>query len=420
MNRYHLAFGAAALALLSMLLEPMLSDPPGLQTSYSYTPSGSRGFKELASKFRANVRAWHHTPKSLTGTNQTMLMLEPISGLLSGQSVYREELLSWVAAGNHLVMIPATYTAMQSEINNIQVEVPTQLRGSSGGIGSMFADAGYLLNIGSISDPTFLEEEPLQAGTLQLLSDLGSHEFDVSGGPCRGIDEFDDSLEVVAELDGEAVMLRGSWGGGSLSLLTLPQLFRNRSLAWHDHAGAAMALLHFDGGGLLIDEFFHGLPASNGIFDLMFKPPFHLLTMQLILFAILLLWAFLPRPYPIRLQLAPSRRSKSEHFDAMGKLMANGTESKLVMQRIHSGLLDDMRSVLLMPEQLPLKQIPAYLQRVSKAFAAQYKDLVDEMNHLNKSGRVSKTALLNWGNKAAQFRQNLVSTRSSRLRKNRS
>lgn len=420
MNRYHLAFGAATLALLSMVLEPMLSDPPGLQTSYSYAPSGSRAFKELAAKFRPSVRAWHHIPKALTGTNQTMLMLEPNPFLLEGQSVYREQLLTWVAAGNHLILVPATYTAAQSEINKVQVEVPTRLSSSDGGISSLLGDAGFLINISQRLKLNFLEQESPRAGKLIVSKGATPQEFDVDGGPCHSIENLENTMDVVAELDGEAVMLSGNWGGGSLSVLTLPQLFRNRSLTWHDHAGAALALVHFGGGDLLIDEFFHGLPASNGLLDLMFRPPFHLLTLQLSLFILLLLWAFLPRPYPIRLRLAPSRRSKAEHFEAMGKLMANGTESQLVMQRIHSGLLDDMRRVLMMPEQLPPEQIPAYLHRVSKAFAAQYKDLLDDMNHLNKSSRVSKTALLNWGNKAAQFRQNLISTRSSRLSKNRS
>jgi len=403
-----------------MVLEPMLSDPPGLQTSYSYAPSGSRAFKELAAKFRPSVRAWHHIPKALTGTNQTMLMLEPNPSLLEGQSVYREQLLTWVAAGNHLILVPATYTAAQSEINKVQVEVPTRLSSSDGGISNLLGDAGFLINISQRLKLNFLEQESPRAGKLIVSKGATPQEFDVDGGPCHSIEDLENTMDVVAELDGEAVMLRGNWGGGSLSLLTLPQLFRNRSLAWHDHAGAALALVHFGGGDLLIDEFFHGLPASNGLLDLMFRPPFHLLTLQLSLFILLLLWAFLPRPYPIRLRLAPSRRSKAEHFEAMGKLMANGTESQLVMQRIHSGLLDDMRRVLMMPEQLPPEQIPAYLQRLSKAFAAQYKDLLDDMNHLNKSSRVSKTALLSWGNKAAQFRQNLVSTRTSRLSKNRS
>jgi hypothetical protein len=389
-------------AVLSGMLTPMMLDPGGLQTSYSQAPSGSRAFFELAQEFSPSVRRWHQIPAALTDERQTMLMLEPIPGLLSGQPKYRQQILDWVRNGNRLVVVPATYQAQMQTLGNLKVEIPVKRMGGDRGVEKLFADAGLELALES-ARKNFDSGEAEDLRQVELAESLGGQTKTIDGGVCRSVLDWDPRLQSEISLDGQPAMLGAPLGSGSIHLLLLPQLFRNKSLATADHAVLALTTVNALGSSLYIDEFFHGLPAASSPFELLIKPPFHFAALTLLLLVGLVLWAMLPRPYPIRDKIPPSRRSKAEHFEAMGNLIANGKEATLVMSRIHTGLLEDMRNALHMPD-LPAEQIPDFLERLNPAAAELYRRIHDELKQNSPSEPIGQNALLAWGGRASRLR----------------
>jgi uncharacterized protein DUF4350 len=417
LNKIHLALLVALIAILGMVLTPMLTDPPGLQTSYSYTPSGSRAFRELAAKVGRSVQAWHHLPAHLYGSGNALLMLEPDPALLANQAQYRQDLLDWVAKGNHLLLIPATTEASVATVMKRDIEILTPLTGFDQGIQAIFHDIDLEFSLAEEATYSIRTIQDLrQTGIFELALGDQSAQYEIHGKSCRSILEYDTEFAIEGTLDGEVVMLGADWGEGGLHVLTLPQLFRNRGLAVADHAAAALAVLDFDAyggpyssGELLIDEFFHGLPAMTSIFDLVVRPPFHFFALQLLLFLALLLWAILPRPVPVREQLPPSRRSKAEHLDAMGRLLANGSEGPLVVQRLSEGLREDLHRAYHLHRELSTQELVKYLQRFDADLAGQYQDLLAHSAELVRHPRIAEQSLLDWGRRLARIRKSILS-----------
>lgn len=411
MSKAQVALIVGLVAVLASLLSPLFVEPSDLQTSYSYAPSGSRAFHDLVKEYSPSVKRWHHIPAQLTGVERTLLMLEPMPALLNGQPEYRRQLLDWVRAGNRLVVVPATYQAELVEIGGVKLESPQRVWGSEKGVQALFEDAGLTLNL-ETRPTSFDGTKAANIRSIDLGETLGGGSLNIDGEPCLKVLDADTRFQTELTVDGEPAMLGAELGSGSLHLLLLPQLFRNKSLAAANHAALALTTVNALGSRLYIDEFFHGLPAASSPFELIVKPPFHFVAIMLLLLSAFVLWSMLPRPYPIREKIPPSRRSKAEHFEAMGNLIANGRESHMVMKRIHAGLLEDMRSALHMPD-LPADRIPSFLARFDPEAADLYRQIHGELKRDRPSEPLGQSALLLWGNRASQLRAKVLAHSSA-------
>lgn len=394
-------------AVLCSLLIPVLSDPPGWQNSYSYAPSGHRAFFETASALRPEVRRWRRLPAALSGEGQALLLLEPDLGFLADGEASMKELVSWVQQGNDLILVPRASEVSVQEMLHRRFEVSSHRYMEEWGLSfitSAFgADYGFSLN--------WEDDDEIQQQTLVAVSTASASttvsEYSVHAAPVYSAEDLGSAYQTVFQIDEEPAVLEAAVGEGRLVVVLAPNWFLNKNLAKQENANAIFSILApYGPNGLLVDEFFHGLPQVNGLLGLLFRPPFLWLTLSGLLLMLLLAWAAAFRTEPEKVPPLPSRRNKREHLDAMGQLLASTKNHSFLVQRLVTGLEQDLRLSLRLSSSYPVADAINFLRRRDAELAEEFEALREQAVHVKQAPRESDAWLL-WGRRVHTMRQKL-------------
>lgn len=408
--RISLLLAAVFGLLLLSLLEPLWRAPPGWQTSYSYTPSGHRAVYELLDHFRGDVERWRRLPESLDGDGRALLLIEPDGPMMLQSEAALEDLLAWVEGGNDLILVPRHRQVDVAEVLGQEFEVDTMRLDWEDLLEDLLPLLGiqdkFMLDLPeydpALDRPTDLSRPPMNMsavdGSGNWRVDLSARYRPVEGlAATHGIPLF--------SIEGEVAALEYPLGHGHVVLLLTPTLFLNKDLARQDHAAAVLAMLQpYGERGLLVDEFFHGLPAVGGLLQLLFRPPFLWLTLSLLLLSAFLLWSAAIRLEPLAGPRPPSRRSKREHLDSMGHLLASSRRPGWIARRLRLGLESDLRSFLRLPNRTPLPMALGYLRRRDIALAKEFEEVHAEGELVERRARGDR-AWEQWGSRLHRLRQ---------------
>lgn len=404
------------LALLVTLLSPLFQEPTELQSSYSYIPSGHRAFFELGEEFRPDVKRWRRTPLALSrqeqasGKRLALLLLEPKDLLLSEGETYQAALLDWVRDGNDLLIAPRDHEATVITLFGVDVEASIPVDTDFDGLAILLEKAGFEGHISrpqghmdsEISEP-YLTHDGL---SVQLTSVL---EFS----------KMDEAFSVVLNATSEAgeetpLLVEAPLGAGRLVVALAPELFRNKAIRRGDNGYALLSTLaNYGPGGLLIDEFYHGLPAIDGLRALLLTPPFLWVTLSFLLLSLLITWRSLVRSEPIAQPAPPARRSKREHIDAMGRFISSSHDDRWVAQRLLEGVAGEVKAILRLDPTTEQDTTLDFLRRSDKTLAERYRQLIAEAQTLTYTS-ARDSAAVTWGRRLHAFLRDLTGHREHR------
>ena len=126
-------------------------------------------------------------------------------------------------------------------------------------------------------------------------------------------------------------------------------------------------------------------------------------------------WRSLVRSEPLIEPPLPTRRSKREHIDAMGRLIASSDEEAWVVQQVLGGVQAEVRQCLRLDPSTPLDSVLDFLRRSDKALADRFHSLV--LKAPKGSGdRASKAAAVDWGRMSHAFLRDLHASRKAGAR----
>ena len=422
LSRKVLIGAGIVLMLLGMLIWPVLVEPVALQTSYSKTPTGHRALFDLLGEFRPSVERWRRTPLSLgehsaqVDSRLGLLMIEPKPELLAEGAAYHEAIVQWVREGNDLILVPRLHEAQVADVIGREFEFHIETA-------SMGAGIEALLTVAEVK------------GTLSGNSDFGAQSpnrvFHTPGDEqllLPFVLELDDpdaafeSVWVVQEEGGDPVdlVVETAVGEGRIAVVLAPGLFWNKSVAMGDNGFVALETLgEYGPDGLLIDEYYHGLAAVDRFQKLLLTAPFLWLTVSFLFLSALVAWRSLVRTEPLVEPPLPTRRSKREHIDAMGRLMASSKEEAWVVQQILSGVQAEVRKCLRLDPSTSIEAATDFLRRSDEALADRLQSLVREAPR-SSGDRASKVAAVNWGLMSHAFLRDLHGSRKAGARSHRS
>lgn len=365
MRRALLVAAALVTALVVLFVLPLLRDPGIGQTSYSTRPSGFRAVRELAQMQGVEVGISRAAPRALDREHRTLLMLQPLGNMLE-QEGYQERLLEWVEAGHRLVVVPRSYETQVSRMLGQVVETRVAEPGGVDAVQALLERAGLNLSVQSGSAHESEPKLELQNGE-SYRTRLG-FELHLSWDG--------DAWETLASVEDRVVGARAEFGAGEVIVFTEAALFSNFQLARLEHAAAAVALLRqWSHGGLVFDEFFHGLPSIDSFLDLLTSPKVLPLTLLLLALLVACLAAGVVRWRPIQVQEVPSRRSKREHLIAMGQLIARGRRGPWAYLATLEGVHADLAAAFGLPRATSAEVLQARLHHVNPEFAQTWREL---------------------------------------------
>ena len=401
------------LVLLGMLVGPSLVEPVALQTSYSKTPTGHRALFDLLDELRPGVERWRRTPLSLgehssrAGTQHGLLMLEPKPQLLSEGEAYHEAIVQWVRDGNDLILVPRLHETLIGDLIGREFEFHEQTKTYGSGIQAILNKAGLK---GKISTRYgFNAQAPNRLFTTtegdQLLLPF-----------VLNLDDRDPAFKSVLAVrnsDEEPVdmLLDAAVGKGRIAIVLAPGLFWNKGLAAGDNGFSVVNLLsEYGRDGLLIDEYYHGLASIDGLMKLLLTEPFLWLTLSFLFLATLVTWRSLVRSEPLVEPPLPTRRSKREHIDAMGRLIATSGENPWVIEQVLHGVQAEVRTCLRLDPSTSTDSVLDFLRRSDETLAERFESLIEQapMSH---SDRSNEKAAVEWGRKSHAFLRDLHGTR---------
>lgn len=391
---------------LVLMLAPLMAEPGGLQHSFSFAPSGHRAVLELVERSGREIRRWRRLPISLDGTGRALLMLEPDSNLMLEAGSSHEHLAAWVGQGNDLILVPRKHDAFVVEMLNQEFEQT--------GIDLLSSQAcSTLLEAFRMERTPRLEADVLADLDFHVGADPGPLFLESEDGP-TGLElqlpvpfTVDDPapFQVRYRVQDRPALLEAKHGGGRVVLILAPELFHNRHLATADHAAAVLTLLQGYGPeGLLLDEFHHGLPEAEGLLYLFFRPPFLGLSIAVLGFLGLYLWSVARRRQPLEERRPTSRRSKREHLDALGQLLAGAQDRRGILLRLMEGLEADARRRMHVGPELPLERLLEILEAQKPEACAEFRSLREELLVAGQLGHGDQS-LQNWGRRAHRLRQ---------------
>jgi hypothetical protein len=399
-----LLVGLVVVAVLMMLIGPVAYEPHGWQTTYSRSPSGYRAFFELAQTFRGSnsVERWRRLPITLDGQGKALLMLEPQADLISVNEAGLDPLVGWVKAGNDLILVPRATSVDVGELMGQKFEIVND-RGS------------YYTSIDKVLEAFNLEVEldrstsfPYSENTLQFReADQPAQDDVIVSKSSFALESASDELVPRFFAADEPVALEAEVGEGRVVVLLAPNWFLNKSIAKDGHAAAVLSVLApYGHNGLLVDEFFHGLPAVGGIVALLFQPPFLWLTLSCMGLLGLLIWSSVYRTQPLYDPPPPSRRRKSEHLEALGQLLASTKNHSWVVQQLIAGLEADLRASLRLSPTSPIPICVNFLRRRNPELADDFTSLCAEGRELNTWEKDARSCV-EWGRRVHHLRQRL-------------
>lgn len=399
-----LLIGLVVIAVLMMLIGPVVYEPHGWQTTYSRSPSGHRAFFELAQSFRGEhrVERWRRLPISLDGKGKALLMLEPESDLVSMNAAGLEPLVRWVEAGNDLILVPRATQVDVGEAMGQKFEMVSDQGSYNTSIDKVLEAFDLEVELERISSPAFRDDflpfhEEGRASETDVL--VSNSDFILDSASDELLPRF-----LVAD---EPIALEAEFGEGRVVVLLAPNWFLNKHIAKAGHAAAVLSLLApYGQEGLLVDEFFHGLPAVGGIVALLFQPPFLWLSLCCLALLGLLIWSSIYRTQPLYDPPPPSRRRKGEHLEALGQLLASTKNHSWVVQHLISGLEDDLRISLRLSPTSPIPVCVNFLHRRNPELADDFTSLCAEGRQLNTWEKDARSCV-DWGRRVHHLRQRL-------------
>ena len=108
----------------------------------------------------------------------------------------------------------------------------------------------------------------------------------------------------------------------------------------------------------------------------------------------------------------PLRRSKREHIDAMGRLIARSGQNDWVVERVLDGLQLEVRECLRLDLNTPMDTVLDFLRRTDEVLAERLESLIATAP-LNSRGRASQAAAVEWGRKSHAFLRDLYASRKA-------
>jgi hypothetical protein len=337
--------GLSALLVLGILSALLGSpdDAPRSQDSYAVTASGHRLFHDLLADLDLDVQRWRRMPASLNGNGHTLLLLEPRADAASGQSRFTRDLLAWTARGNTVVIAPRHEEILLTQVKRLVFEtaVPSL---EAGLCEELATELGW--TFASVASAGRSEEHAPPPRSIDLLSPAGARtSLAVCSRSSRTLENLPSAATILAEIGGQPFAARVPHGEGAVVFLASAEPFRNECAARADTPVFLVRLITSLTGGstLLLDEFFHGHTAADGLLDLALSAHLRLLVLQILLVAGLWIWSRAPRFGPLREPSLPPRRSKEEHVHAMAQLLDRGSSADAAATRLLAALETDLR-----------------------------------------------------------------------------
>ncbi len=369
--------GLAALLVLG-ILSALFGNPdeaPRSQDSYAVTASGHRLFHDLLADLRLDVRRWRRMPASLDGSGRTLLLLEPRADAARGQSRFTRDLLEWTARGNTVVIAPRHEEILLMQVKRLVLEtaVPSL---EDGLCEELATELGW--SFATVAAASRSEAHAPPPHFADLLSPDGARtSLAICLRTSRTLAEPPSAATVLAEIGGQPFAVRVPHGAGAVVFLASAEPFRNECAARADTPVFLVRLItSLTGGGtLLLDEFFHGYTAADGLLDLALSEHLRFLVLQILLVAGLWIWSRAPRFGPLREPPLPPRRSKEEHVHAMAQLLDRGAAADAAAVRLLAALEADLRALLRLRENASGAALAERLERRWPELAAGLRDL---------------------------------------------
>ncbi|MBX7104120.1 MAG: hypothetical protein K1X57_08560 [Gemmataceae bacterium] len=152
---------------------------------------------------------------------------------------------------------------------------------------------------------------------------------------------------------GDALVSIHAVGQGQVWLLHRPDALSNKNMKLADNAVLAArlaeAMLEGTSGPIYFDEYCHGLRDRPGVIELLFQPPMHWATWNLLAATVIYLWARGVRFGSMRPLPPPRRRSKDEFVDALGDLLERQGDSAAAYRTAQAEVLHQLAAQVGLP-----------------------------------------------------------------------
>jgi hypothetical protein len=291
----------------------------------------------------------------------------------------RREVLRWVGAGGHLVLVSSRNTGLHRDLG-IRVKdedrPPPAARAKRRGLGGLEAAVEALMRAKREKAPAqpgsrtaiAAGPSPLTGGARQLSAPRFYH-FDVRGDDPRSLFQH----------DGQAVAVALGRGEGLAVLVSTPYLASNVGLREADNLRFfhALAVLLGGGGRIVFDEYHHGQRRERGLAALAASYDLHFALGQLVLAVLLAAWAArrLPRG---RARAVDDARGAGEHVAAMATLYARGRFAPFAATQLWNATLAAIASRLRLSGVRTARQVAEALRARGRA------DLAERLHALDR------------------------------------
>ena len=175
-------------------------------------------------------------------------------------------------------------------------------------------------------------------------------------------------VEPVIDDGQRALLSHFEHEGKTIWLLADPDVINNAGLSQKDNAQLAVALIDKlrDGGPVVFDETVHGHAQTPSLLHVLFEFPLVLATMQVLICALLILWAAMVRFGPKRAPPPPLAPGKDFLIANTAALLRFGGHDHDALQRYLTSNVQIVRHALHAPDSLGPSGIVEWLERVRK------------------------------------------------------
>ena len=177
---------------------------------------------------------------------------------------------------------------------------------------------------------------------------------------------------LVPVVASDAGMLVGmmSRDGHKLMVLSDPDLLSNHGIGKGGNAALAVALvdaLVADGGTVVVDETHHGFVRNPNLMRALFQPPYVIVSIQIGLAILLLLWTATAR-FGSPLPAPPAfRTGKAELIDNTADLLGQGGYMAEIAERYLRAAIRDVAGRLHAPRDLRDEALSSWLDRIARS-----------------------------------------------------
>jgi hypothetical protein len=176
------------------------------------------------------------------------------------------------------------------------------------------------------------------------------------------------SGDVEADVaDGDDVLLASTViDGTNVSILADPEVLDNAGLRHPENAQFAIALIDRlrDDGPVVFDETSHGYVRSPSLLRVLFRFPLVLATLQVLICALLAVWAAMVRFGPARAAPPPLAPGKDFLIRNTAALLRFGGHNADALRRYLAGTIHSVRHALHAPDGMSREALVAWLERI--------------------------------------------------------